>query len=66
MHFAANKKKYLPLKRSRFYIEETQGEMDVFVEIQRATSIFAKPRYLKMTITVFKKNCESDDEDYKG
>jgi len=51
---------------SRFYVEETQGEMDVFVEIQRATSIFSKPRYLKMTITVFKKNCESDDENYKA
>ena len=46
------------------YVEKEDGEMDVYFQIFK-NSKTTQPRHLKMTVTVFKKNCDWADESYK-
>lgn len=46
----------------RMYVEKEDGEMDVYFQISSKST---RPRHLKMTVTVFKKNCDWADESYK-
>ena len=46
------------------YVEEIDGEMDVYFEITKNNNN-KRPRYLRMIATVFKKSCDIDDRKYK-
>lgn len=54
-----------PVENSRVYIDSVEGEMDVKVKIKSKKSSL-EPRYLKMTITSYKKFCKSDDLYYQS
>ena len=43
---------------TRFYVEETDREMDLWIKISKRTPSFnPSPRRLKITVTVIKKDC---------
>ena len=51
---------------TRFYVEETDREMDLWIKIsKRTTSFNPQPRRLKLTVTVIKKNCGTHNPFYR-
>ena len=49
---------------TRMYVEERDHEMDLFIKISKR-HITTRPRYLRMTVTVIKKNCGSKNPFYR-
>ena len=50
---------------ARIYVEEKDWEMDVWIKISRRTSPKERPRSLKMTVTVIKKDCGDKNPFYR-
>ena len=50
--------------KNRFYIEERDHEMDVWLRLGKASG-FSPPRNLTLVVTVFKKNCYARDPNYR-
>ena len=46
------------------YVEERDNEMDLFIYMSKR-HITTRPRYLKMTVTVIKKNCGAKNPFYR-
>ena len=52
-------------QRSRMYVEERDSEMDLFIYMSKR-QLTTRPRYLRLTVTVIKKNCASNNLFYRS
>ena len=51
-------------QRSRMYVEERDSEMDLFIYMSKR-QLTTRPRYLRLTVTVIKENCASNNLFYR-
>ena len=52
-------------QRSRMYVEERDSEMDLFIYMSKR-QLTTRPRYLRLTVTVIKENCASNNLFYRS